>query len=465
MNPTRLARVVAGGLLLVMVAALLVLPADVARAESAYTDFTVYFPLYTSMGSYIYPVRYLTAQTTTPIKASLEALFAGIPGSPFISLPKETTVEIISVKDGICTVNFSQQIMQLNVGSGGEAAVLSAIVATLGQHQGVDSVRMLMDGKPMESLAGHVDITSPVSDKDVYNSIFQVMEDAYQHWSGGAVGSLMVLDVINGYDDATFRPDNKVTRAEFIKMLVNGLSLPYVTGETVPFKDLADHWFATQGYAGRALAAGLISAADYGDNLKPDEVIPREEMAALLVTAKAAYLVQHPGVDYQELDPVPSLSDLALATEKYRSAIQESAAIGFLRGFPDGTFRPKEGLTRGESATVITRVLGMAETPDPAFRHLIRTNPLQGAKWDGGDVAALGAASAFEANVNWRISGAGGEILSSYVTATMGMGWGMFGLYLDSSLLEGKYPTELVFFLVSMEDGHEYTRVTLPLVR
>ena len=430
MKRTPFSRAVATGVLFAMVAAAFVaIPAGIAQAESAYTDFTVYFPLYTSLGAYVYPVRYLVPVTGTPVKASIEALIAGIPGSPFIALPKETDVEIISVKDGVCTVNFSQEIMQLNVGAPGEAAVISAIVATLGQHEGVDAVRMLMDGQPMESLAGHVDVTGPLSDENVYSSVFQVMEDVFQHWSGGAVGSLMVLDVINGYEDGTFKPDNKVTRAEFIKMLVMGLSLPYASGQAVPFKDVAGHWLEGEGYVQRALASGLIEASDYGENLKPDEVIPREEMAGLLVTAKAAYLAQHPLVDYQELDPAPVLSDLATATEKYTAAIQESTQVGFLRGFPDGTFRPKEGLTRGESATVITRVLGMAETADPTFRHIIRMSPLQGAKWDGGSLTALGAASAFEANVNWRISGANGEILSGYTMATMGMGWGMFGLH------------------------------------
>jgi hypothetical protein len=246
-------------------------------------------------------------------------------------------------------------------------------------------------------------------------------------------------------------------------MLVEGLNLPYASGQTIPFKDVVGQWH--EDYVRRALASGLIKASDYGEVLKPDEVIPREEMAGLLVTGSAAYLKDHPEVDYQEVSPAPVFTDLSAATEKYRSAVQESARLGFLVGFPDGGFHPKSGLTRGEAATVITRVLGMAETKDPTYKHIIRMSPLQGAKWDGGSLNVLGAASAFEANVNWRIAGPAGDIMYAYVTASMGMGWGVFGLHVDASLFADQSPARFELFLVSMEDGHEFSQVALPLVK
>ncbi|MGE5578446.1 MAG: S-layer homology domain-containing protein [Bacillota bacterium] len=463
MKTTHLGRFVAAVIAVVMLAAAMAaLPAGLAlAAEPEYTDFTVYFPLYTKLGSFVYPVRHLVPKTDAPAKASMEALIAGYPGGPFLPLPKETKVLGVTIKDGLATVDFSPEIKGANVGSGGEAAILSAIVATLGQFQGVTAVQILVNGEKLDSLAGHVDITEPLSTEGVFGSVFQVLDDVYQHWSGGAVGVLMAWDVLDGYPDGTYRPDNKVTRAEFIKMLVEGLKLPYASGEAVPFADVTGKWH--EDYVRRALASGLIKASDYGQNLKPDEVIPRGEMAALLVTASAAYLKQHPEVDYQEVSPAPVFADLNTATEKYRTAIQESANRGFIAGFPDGTYRPMEGLSRGEAATVIVRLLGMAETSDPTFKHVIRMNPLQGAEWDGGSLYALGAASAFEANVNWRIAGVAGDILFSYVTATQGMGWGLWGLHVDPALFADQSPTMLEFFLVSMKDGQEYSKVSLPL--
>jgi hypothetical protein len=431
-------------------------PAE-AQAAEGYTSFYVYFPLYLQTGASVYPVRYLVPTTPTPALASMQALIGGLPGNGglrLIALPKDTTVKV-SIKDGNCTVDFSEEIRKVNVGSGGEAAVISAIVTTLGQFQGVKTVTILVGGKPVETLAGHVDITGPLSTED--RPVFQVLKDVYQHWSGGAVAALQVMDVISGYEDGTFGPETQVSRAEFIKMLTEGLRLPDAASQAIPFKDVQGLWHAS--YVQRALAAGLIKASDYGDYLKPDEIIPREEMANLLVTASAAYLKDHPEVQYPAPASVPFFSDLASTQERYRAAVQESARLGLLLGFPDGTFRPKEGLKRSEAATVITRVLGMAGTKD-----IVRVSPLTGAKWDGGSINVLGAAQAFEGNVNWRLKSATGEdIMYGYTTASMGMGWGVFGLHIDAALFAGKTPKLLDVFLVSMMDGSEYSNVVLPL--
>ncbi len=458
MRDTKSRRLAAAGLLLAMVMTVttVVSPQTAYAATEDYTAFTVYFPLYIKLGSFVYPVRYLIPVTSEAPKAAIEALIAGIPGAPFVPLPKDATVLSVSIADGVCTVDFSDKIRNVNVGSGGESAIIHAIVQTLLQFQDVSSVRILVEGEPLDTLAGHVDIRGPIFGDEL--SRFQLMDDAYRHWSGGAVGALIMLEVLDGYPDGTYKPDEKVTRAEFIKMLVEGLGLPNASGEAVPFADVAGEWH--EDYVRRALKSGLIKATDYGDNLNPDEVIPREEMAALLVTASAAYLVNHPEVSYEEMSAAPVFSDISTAAAKYHEDISECAKYGFLRGFDDGTFRPQEGLNRGEAATVITRVLGMPQSED-----IVRILPVQGADWDGGDLNALGAARAFEANVNWRIANEGGDILYSYTTSTEGMGWGLFGLHVDAELFASQSPTLFELFLVSPKDGDEYGGVKFSLAK
>ena len=59
-------------------------------------------------------------------------------------------------------------------------------------------------------------------------------------WYATAVKTLASIGVINGYTDGTFRPNNNVTRAEFVTMLVN---LTGATGSDVSFSDVsATHW-------------------------------------------------------------------------------------------------------------------------------------------------------------------------------------------------------------------------------
>ena len=434
--------------------------AALAAEQGEYTSFYVNFPLYLQTGACVYPVRYLVPKTVTPARASMEALIAGIPGNGglrMIPLPKDTKVLGVSISNGVCTVDFSGEILKLNVGSGGEAAVISAIVTTLGQFAGVDYVRMLVDGKPLETLAGHVDITGPIPVSR--DAVFQVLPDVEQHWSGGAVAALEAMDVIAGFGDGTFRPENRVTRGEFIKMLTEALELPDAPSQSVPFKDVPGTWH--EAYVKKALASGLLDPSEYGTNLYPDQPLPREEMASLLMAAKDAYRSRHPEVGYELVSNVPAFSDISATQERYRSAVQECARLGFLRGFPDGTFRPRETLKRSEAATVLTRVLGMPSTSD-----IIRISPLSGAKWDGGSLNILGVSRAFEGTVNWRLKGSSGdEIMYGYTTATQGMGWGLFSLHIDAALLEGKTPASLDLFLVSMRDGSEYSQVSLPLKR
>ncbi len=446
----------AGMLFAVLIGAFAATPATAAQV--AHSSYSVYFPVYTITGGFLYPVRYLVPVTMTPAGDAMKALIAGPPsgtGVRFVAIPKDTKATV-SHSGGVWTVDFSEEIRKVNVGSGGEAALISSIVATLGQFAGQEPIRILVSGQPVETLAGHVDVSDLLYTRDT--PTFKAMDDVYQHWSGGAVSVLQAMDVIAGYPDGTFKPDNKVTRAEFIKMLIEGLNLPYASSQAVPFKDVPGQWH--EAYIQRALAAGLIKASDYGEYLKPDEVIPREEMASLLVTASAAYLKQHPEVQHQSVSPAPVFSDSTSIAEKYRASVQESARLGLLLGNPDGTFRPKDGLTRGEAATVITRVLGMAASKD-----IVSLGPLRGAKWDGGSLDVFGAAEASEGTVNWRITGPTGDVMYSYTTASMGMGWGLFGLHVDSALFADKSPTSLELFLVSMKDGSNFSKVLFPLVK
>lgn len=442
-----------------MVAAQLAGAVPSAHAAPAHSTFTVCYPLFLQAGYYVYPVKYFVPPTAAPATAAMQALIAGLPekgDARIIALPKDTKVSV-SIKDGVCTVDFSEEIRQLSVGSGGESAVISAIVSTLSQFPSVNWVNILVGGKPVETLAGHVDITGPLA-KNV-GPYFQVLDDMTQHWAGGAVAVLELSDVIAGYEDATFRPENKVTRAEFVKMLVEGLRLPEDPAVAQPFKDVTGHWAVS--YVQRAISSGLLKAADYGDYLKPDEVIPREEMASLLVTASTAYLAAHPEVQYKIVSPAPVFTDMNSAEQRYVASIQESARLGLLNGYPGGAFQPKAGLTRAEAATVITRLLGMASTSS-----IVRITPPMGFKWDGKSFSVLAAASAFEATVNLRLSAVGNSDIfggTGWVNATLGMGWGALGVYVDSGLLAGQTAASFDLYLISMADGHEYGTVSLPL--
>jgi len=85
-----------------------------------------------------------------------QGLFATIPGG--------TRLMDINIRDGLCTVNFSQELVtKHNGGSGSENATVYSIVNTLTQFRSIEQVQILVDGKVVESIAGHLDVSVPLT--------------------------------------------------------------------------------------------------------------------------------------------------------------------------------------------------------------------------------------------------------------------------------------------------------------
>ncbi|MDD3839075.1 MAG: GerMN domain-containing protein [Clostridia bacterium] len=82
----------------------------------------------------------------------------------FPTIPEGTQLLSISIKDEICYVNFSNEIIDNHKGgSAGEAMTIYSIVNTLTQFDSIDKVQILVDDKARETLAGHIAIDQPIA--------------------------------------------------------------------------------------------------------------------------------------------------------------------------------------------------------------------------------------------------------------------------------------------------------------
>jgi hypothetical protein len=433
-------------------------PADLDLETDRYT---VYFPLVLKTGTFLFPISYIVPKTDDLVTSALESLIRGVPdkaGMMMISLPEETQVLNVSIENGLCTVDFSGEIKTTNVGAGGEAALIDAIVCTLCQFLEIDSVRILVDGEPTETLAGHVDISEPLA-IGPYTSIgFVTFDDAYQHWGGGAISILHAMDIVDGYEDNTFRPDKYLTRAEFLKMMVECIGAAEAPHEEVAFIDLSHHW--AKPVVQRAMNAGIIDKAHYGTKFEPDEIISREEMAHILLKVADVYEEGNSELEITREEHVALFEDWEDIQTKYQQSVVECLRRGLIRGFPDNTFRPSQGLTRAEGCVALLRAIGVRGN-----RVLVAT-PKAGFQWDGRDLFALGAAAAFEATVNFRVDGKTGNIVpESYTNSTCGMDWGLYGLCIDHTLLDEHDDMVLKMYLLNMEDGSPWETIDIPLTR
>ena len=149
---------------------------------------------------------------------------------------------------------------------------------------------------------------------------------------------------IAGYPDGTFKPGREVTRAEavrmFVKLVNNGAELP--KNPTTKFKDANNKWYSDE--INYAVSKGFIKGYSDG-TFKPNQTITRAEFAQMIsVFVKDGY---------------PGSSNFKDVKGHWASdAINELYGNKNIKGFPDGTFKPNQKLTRAEAVTILNSVFG-----------------------------------------------------------------------------------------------------------
>jgi peptide/nickel transport system substrate-binding protein len=104
---------------------------------------------------------------------------------------------------------------------------------------------------------------------------------AASYWAFDEITALTGTKVITGYPDGTFKPEGKVTREEFAKMIVVAKHLALVKPAKATFTDVAtSRW--SYGYVEAAVKAGYIKGIG-GGKFAPASQIKRQDMAVLLV--------------------------------------------------------------------------------------------------------------------------------------------------------------------------------------
>ncbi|SHK64537.1 S-layer homology domain-containing protein [Tepidibacter formicigenes] len=169
------------------------------------------------------------------------------------------------------------------------------------------------------------------------------LKDINNHWAKDYILFMVENKIATGYLDFTFRPNNKITRAEFSKMLVETLKLDKVTYNN-SFSDVKNHW--AKDYIQTAYNAGLIKG--YNKEFKPDANITRSEMATMigrtLNTDNKADLTKF--IDYKK---IPNWAE-----ESVSKAVGEELIKG-----DNGKFRPNDNTTRAEAITILYRLLNI----------------------------------------------------------------------------------------------------------
>lgn len=176
-------------------------------------------------------------------------------------------------------------------------------------------------------------------------SAASMFSDVSGHWAQETIEELASKGIVNGKGNGLYDPNGKVTRAEFIKLLMCTVEtdLQNASGELTDVK--SDDWFNSYVYA--ALSRNVFSLNELTDNkFRPNEPADRETVAI--------WAVRLLGISGEET--TTSFVDNSSITDK--QSIATAYKSGIISG-DGGTnkFRPKDFLTRAEAATIIKRVL------------------------------------------------------------------------------------------------------------
>lgn len=105
------------------------------------------------------------AKNSHPAQTALELLSSAPASADLVPvLPQGTKVRGISVKDHVAFVDFNNAIIKNNPGgSATETLLVGAVVNTLTEFGDIHKVQILVEGKKVETLTGHMDVSEPLS--------------------------------------------------------------------------------------------------------------------------------------------------------------------------------------------------------------------------------------------------------------------------------------------------------------
>lgn len=166
---------------------------------------------------------------------------------------------------------------------------------------------------------------------------------------------------VQGYPDGTVKPAGSITRAEVAAILfrlmdADSRSLYYSTASG--FRDVdSTKWYNT--YVATLNNAGVITDSRTG-YFRPNDAITRAELAAML----AQFAEKKSAAIY--------FSDVS-AGYWAANAIALTANLGWINGYPDGTFGPDKTVTRAELMAMVNRATGRAPKSTGALLSGMKT--------------------------------------------------------------------------------------------
>lgn len=175
---------------------------------------------------------------------------------------------------------------------------------------------------------------------------YKGFDDVKGLWCENAVNELYDKGIIKGRTEVLFAPYDNLTRAEVVLLLANmkGVDLSSYENKTSKFTDADKNaWY----YA--ALVWAEENNIVYGvgnDKFAPEKNITREETATLVY--------RYIGISADTSHK--TFIDFANISEYAKEAVATLFTKDIIKGYPDYTFKPKNTITRAETASILYNI-------------------------------------------------------------------------------------------------------------
>lgn len=166
------------------------------------------------------------------------------------------------------------------------------------------------------------------------------------HWAYEFVDELVDCGAVNGKTETTFEPETNITRAEFVKILVNALGLTSdVSGKAFTDVKPTDWYYDSVSVV---TALGIVNGYNDG-TFGANDKITREQMAAIIYRTFNVIGTQLAASDN-------SFADMNKIADYAKEAVLKLKQAGIINGKGDNMFMPTQNATRAEASKVITMV-------------------------------------------------------------------------------------------------------------
>ncbi len=182
-----------------------------------------------------------------------------------------------------------------------------------------------------------------------YDNYVPMDEGIEDHWAYEEMDDLINADIVDGFmdkdNDMYVKPENNITRAEFVKLIVTALDLKE-SGNSQTFTDVKKgDWF--YGPVQIASSLGIVNGKS-ATKFAPNDKINRQEMTKIIVEAFKNTIVF----------PETGSKTFADITDNWaKDYIKKASAAELVNGTGGNKFSPKANATRAQAMVIIHRAL------------------------------------------------------------------------------------------------------------